>query len=263
MTMHHAAELRVGSTDRFGVEWSRYPELRPAYRTQLLDWITPLVLADFQNKMVLDAGCGMGRNSYWIAEAGARRVVACDLDERTLAAARRTLARFRNAEVVACSVYALPWRDLFDVVISIGVIHHLEDPGRAVANLVAATKPGGTILVWVYAHEGNERLLRFLRPLRTITSRLPTSITHTVAYLCSAPLYVLLRLRQTRHPYAQRMHTWTFRHLHAVVFDQLLPRIARYWTNAEARALFAGLPVTSVRTTWVNRNSWSIVAQRL
>ncbi|TSC72488.1 MAG: hypothetical protein G01um101438_572 [Parcubacteria group bacterium Gr01-1014_38] len=53
---HPVAETRAGSTDRFGMEWSRYAELRSAYRAQLLDWITPLTLADFRDTTVLDAG---------------------------------------------------------------------------------------------------------------------------------------------------------------------------------------------------------------
>lgn len=260
---HPVTETRVGSTDRFGMEWHRYSELRPAYRAQFLGWITPLTLVDFRDKTVLDAGCGMGRNSYWIAEADARRVVACDIDERTLAAAQRTLARFANAEVVSCSIYTLPWRDLFDIVLSIGVIHHLEDPRRAVANLVAAAKPSGTVLLWVYGYEGNETLLRVLRPARVITSRLPPSVTHAVTYAFSVPLFLILRLWPTRHPYFRHARSWAFRHLHTVMFDQLLPRIAQYWTEAEVQALFAGLPVTDVRTTRVNENSWSVIAQRL
>jgi hypothetical protein len=61
------------------------------------------------------------------------------VDERSLAAARRTLARFPAVRVEHRSAYAIGCSDAFDLVFSIGVIHHLEYPQRALANMVSSS----------------------------------------------------------------------------------------------------------------------------
>ena len=103
--------------------------------------------------------------------------MAIDFDERTVAIAADNLKAFSNCEVRYQSIYDLKEIDQFDVVFSIGVIHHLADPKAAVEQSVRAVKPGGILILWVYAREGNERLLRVLNPIRKgITSRLPLPI---------------------------------------------------------------------------------------
>src|SRR5262245_34583760 len=127
-----------GSPDRFGYSWERFSDLTPEQEAQFRLWTTHLSPErDWAGKSFLDGGCGAGRNSYWAMSYGAASCVAVDLDERSLQAARRNLARFPAAEVRKCSLYDLPYHDCFDIAFSIGVIHHLNDPRRAVRKLAA------------------------------------------------------------------------------------------------------------------------------
>jgi SAM-dependent methyltransferase len=114
---------------------------------------------DWQGKDFLDVGCGMGRNSYWPLKYGAAGGVAVDIDERSLDSARRNLKTFATMQVMRASVYDLPFEDRFDLAFSIGVIHHLECPERALEKMVGAVKPGGR--VWVYGRENNFWLYEF------------------------------------------------------------------------------------------------------
>src|SRR4051812_22514822 len=117
-----------GSTDRFGYEWGTYTAIEPAHEEQFRRWLPFYEPGFWRGKAFLDGGCGMGRNSYWPASDGARRGLAIDLDDRTLASARATLAGVPAVEVHKCSLYDIPWRDEVDVAFSIGVIHHIEFP---------------------------------------------------------------------------------------------------------------------------------------
>src|SRR3990167_3644553 len=114
----------MASQDRFGYEWNKYSEILPAYEEQFLRWIYPVDKHFFQKKTVLDAGCGMGRNAYWALEYGAEKVVAFDDDERSLAAARKALSEFQNARVERGNIETFQTPERFDLVFSIGVIHH-------------------------------------------------------------------------------------------------------------------------------------------
>ena len=130
------AEPHLDTSKRFGFEWDRYRDFFPHYEEQFRGWIDPLGPQDFAGREVLDAGCGMGRNSYWAARYGARRVVAVDQAELAVAAAREALAGLPNVRVERESIYDLAYEEAFDLCFSIGVIHHLEFPRRALGRLI-------------------------------------------------------------------------------------------------------------------------------
>ncbi len=252
--------LDKGSTDRFAYEWSTYTEIIPDYEEQFLKWVYPLQATDFQDRDILDAGCGIGRNSYWPLRYGARSATAFDYDTRTVEVARQNLSSYPNAKVTYQSIYDIDYANQFDISFSIGVIHHLEFPRKAIEALVKATKPGGKILIWVYGYETNEWIVNYINPLRRLTSKLPIEFTHALSNIFAALLYLRLRLIPSKHAYMQQISKFKFWHLRSIVFDQLLPHIAHYWTSQEALSLFDGLDISDIQAYPVNQNSWTILA---
>src|SRR6516165_7354205 len=224
------ALLSAGSPDRFGYEWQRYPELRAEYEEQFRRWTEHLQPKDWCGLTFLDVGCGMGRNSYWPMMYGAAGGLAIDIDDRSLAAAKCTLARFANMRIEKRSAYDIRCEDEFDLVFSIGVIHHLQYPERALASMVKATKPGGRVLIWVYGYENNQWLVFLMDPLRrALFSRLPIAFLHHLALYPTAILWLLLRLDFGNVAYFGFLRRVSFQHLRSIVFDQMLPKIAHYW----------------------------------
>lgn len=235
----------MASEDRFGYEWNKYSTVHPRYEEQFRNWIGGITPADFVGKRVLDAGCGMGRNSYWPLRYGARSVLAFDNDEKSLASAKKTLAEFPNATVERHNLSTLPWESEFDIVMCIGVLHHLRNPALALANMVRALAPGGTLVIWVYSYEGNEWIVRFVDPVRKhITSRLPLPLVHALSYFCSVPLWLFVRLCKGPTPYFAQLATFDFWHVHSIVFDQLIPEVANYWRKEEVESLASKVPLS-------------------
>ena len=248
-----------GSPDRFGYEWGAYAEILPEYEEQFRRWTVHLEPHDWGGKSFLDVGCGMGRNSYWPMTYGARAGCAVDLDERSLESARRNLARFPLVEVICTSAYDLPFADRFDIAFAIGVIHHLEDPQRALLQMARAVKPGGQVLIWVYGREGNRWLVALLGPLRrALFSRLPPPLVHALSWPFTALLWCALRLGIRPGPYFRLIRGFSFEHLRAIVFDHMIPRIALYYTRAEAETLLRRAGLENVEAVWVNRMSWTV-----
>lgn len=102
---------------------------------------------------VLEVGCGAG----WMwAEAAARLPSDLDLTLSDISpgmvaeAVERvgSLGRYRRTEGRVADVQELPFRSAsFDVVVANYVLHHVPDPGRAVAEMARVVRAGGTVVV--------------------------------------------------------------------------------------------------------------------
>ena len=262
MTEHATADLR-GSPERFGYEWRVYAQILPEHEDQFRRWTVPLTPEDWRGKEFLDVGCGMGRNSYWPLKYGAAGGVAVDIDQRSLESARSNLRGFATMQVIRMSAYDLSFEDRFDLVFSIGVIHHLEHPQRALGKMARAVKPGGRVLIWVYGSENNRWLVSVLDPLRrALFSHLPIGLTHHLSLYPAVLLWALLRLGLRPIEYFRLLARFDFAHLRAIVFDQMLPRIAHYWSRDTVARMMAEAGLEEVRLTWVNQMSWSAIGTR-
>src|SRR5688572_24691248 len=116
------------------------------------DWIYPNTLDDFKGKMVLECGCGGGQHTSFVAPY-AKSVTAVDLNTTDIAKERNKM--FTNVEFVEEDIANMDLGRQFDIVFSIGVVHHTDNPDKTVANLAKHVKPGGKLIVWVYSKEGN------------------------------------------------------------------------------------------------------------
>lgn len=255
--------IAAGSPDRFGYEWNEYAEMRPEYEEQFRRWTVHLTPKDWRGKKFLDVGCGMGRNSFWPMVYGAASGVAIDVDKRSLAAARRTLAKFPTVRVEERSAYDIPADSGFDIAFSIGVIHHLEHPKVALRAMTNSVAPDGQVLIWVYGLENMRWIVSVLSPLRNaMFSRLPIGIVHHLSIYPTAALWLVLKLGFGRLPYYQLLRGFTFRHLRSIVFDQMLPKIANYWSKETVEELLREAGLTDIRLAWVNEMSWSAIGRR-
>lgn len=165
--------------DSFGYQWQRFQKTQLDHATRNLserDFVrkTGLHPEDFKGKTVLDVGCGMGRFAEVATRWGAR-VVGVDLS----AAAEVAAKNLADREFVAfqADVFALPFApESFDLIYSMGVLHHTPDCEKAFKVLPQYLKPGGTIAVWLYS--GYNKWYRFSDHYRKITHRISPSVLH-------------------------------------------------------------------------------------
>jgi ArsR family transcriptional regulator len=96
---------------------------------------------------VIDAGCGTGNASELLAPH-VKRVIAIDESAKMLAAAKKRLSHSNNVEFVRAELDALPVpAGSADAAVCVLVLHHLADPGPALASLRRSLKPGGRLLL--------------------------------------------------------------------------------------------------------------------
>lgn len=103
---------------------------------------------------VLDLGCGTGAITAGIAEAvgPAGRVLGVDRDAGLLEQARRQNPQLHFAQADATR---LPYSAQFDIVTAARTLQWISDPALAIANMKAAARPGGLIVVLDYNHTAN------------------------------------------------------------------------------------------------------------
>jgi SAM-dependent methyltransferase len=113
---------------------------------------------------VLDAGCGTGDNTIFLAEqlrgTGAQ-VVALDFSSASLTIARRRIelrGLTDGVTFVQSPLEAAPSLGIgsFDFIVTTGVLHHLDSPELGLRALRDVLKPDGGIGVMVYARYGRE-----------------------------------------------------------------------------------------------------------
>ena len=99
------------------------------------------------DETVLDAGCGTGRLTADLLEGLPKgHAVGVDLSQNMLRAARDHLKGFGSrVSLVAADLKALPFGQVFDVIVSTAAFHWVLDHDLLFANLHRALRPGGRL----------------------------------------------------------------------------------------------------------------------
>jgi len=140
------AERRSTSAQFFSSAAGQWDHLRNELFGQQFQQEALLALLDARLR-IGDLGCGTGQFAALVAPSVAK-VVAVDASAEMLSAARARLAPFANVDVRRGSLEALPIEDAqLDVAVLALVLHHLPDPGRAIAEAARVLAPAGRLLV--------------------------------------------------------------------------------------------------------------------
>lgn len=118
-------------------------------------------LAHFlSGKIILDAGCGLGYKSKWLATLAVDSIViGMDYSEAVTYAAQN-YKHIKNLYFIQGDIAATKIKTSeLDVVICDQVIMHTENPEKTFEHLCSITKPGGEFLCYVYAKKALPREL--------------------------------------------------------------------------------------------------------
>ena len=110
------------------------------------------------NVRILDAGCGSGVSTEYLVHLNPEAsVVGIDLSEGTLAVAKERCQRSGAKRVEFHHLNLFDVEQLegeFDLINSVGVLHHTPDPIRGIQALAKKLVPGGLLHIFVYGELG-------------------------------------------------------------------------------------------------------------
>jgi SAM-dependent methyltransferase len=122
------------------------------------------------DKDVLETGCGSGRFTEILLEAGAK-VFACDMS-RAVEANYVNIGPQEDYFVCQADINALPApSNSFDIVLCIGVIQHTPKSEETIANLCRYVRPGGSVVLDHYTYGYPVTFSR--KVLRSLLVRVP------------------------------------------------------------------------------------------
>jgi SAM-dependent methyltransferase len=170
-----------GYTENFGQQWNLFR------RTQIDKFNGTSLSRDrfysgtgwsadeLNGARILEVGCGAGRFSEIMLNAGAR-VCSVDLSSAVDACVRNHGLR-EDLCVAQADLYHIPFRRRsFDKVFCYGVLQHTPDPRASFMSLIPFLKPGGEVAIDIY-HKGwalePYKSKYFYRPL---TTRIPQDV---------------------------------------------------------------------------------------
>ena len=238
----------------FGEQWTKFQDASGFFGSLELfsDFIAPFPLTEFVNKKVADIGAGTGRFSLSLLDAGAKEVVVLE-PSKAIQVAKEKLEQYRyKTKFLNITGDKLPINEELDIAISIGVIHHIPEPAPVIQAVYNALKPGGKFIIWLYGKENNRWFLMLLLPLRAIVKYLPACVKQIVSNMLNFLLSVYLKICKIL-PYDLPLKNYLLSVIDKlpydkrklVIYDQLNPRYAKYYTKNDIIALMNSVAFTT------------------
>lgn len=194
-------DSKTGNIDQktvnsFGNEWEKFNSFSEEEIEKVgNDYFDIIHSKDILSKKikVLDVGCGSGRWSKYLSKyVGFIEAIDPSLSVFT---ASKMLKNVGNVRITHASTDNIPFIDnSFDLVISLGVLHHIPDTHKALENCVSKVKKGGYLLIYLYYNLENRHpffklILSVVTVLRKIISSFPKKIKELICDLIAIVIY--------------------------------------------------------------------------
>lgn len=188
--------IDVKVVEDFGEEWSKFHAFDNNEIERMGDEyfdILPQALCN-KNTTVLDMGCGTGRwTKYLTSRVGF--IDAVD-PSKAIFVADDLLKHCANVRLTKATSEGLPFPDnSYDLVMSVGVLHHIPDTFQAMKDCVAKVKPGGYFYTYLYYNLDNrgplfKALFALSNGIRKIVSSLPGGLKKLTCDLLAVLFYM-------------------------------------------------------------------------
>lgn len=170
------------TVESFGEEWKKFSSFDQEELDRIGSLYFDIIPASLYSPgtSVLDVGCGTGRwTKCLVNKVG---IIDAVDPSQAIFAADRFLKDCPNVRLTKATSEALPFADnTYDMVMSIGVLHHIPDTQKAMMDCVSKVKKGGYFYTYLYYSLDNRgKLFKTIfwgsNLLRRFVSKLPSGL---------------------------------------------------------------------------------------
>lgn len=254
----------------FGRQWQIFTDNDGYYASTdcLQDILHGLMnVSEVKNKYIADIGSGTGRIVNMLLDAGASSVLAIEPSEAFNVLIESTKDRSDLVEALKVPGNQIPANRNLDLVVSIGVLHHILEPAPVVKAAFNSIRPSGRMLVWLYGKEGNRLYLSLIKPFRIISKRLPHRVLHKCCIVLNWFLSIYIMLCRFL---SMPMKKYMLNHLMKLdneqriltIYDQLNPAYAKYYSKNEAISLLSDSGFKNIQIQHRHGYSWTVLGTK-
>jgi SAM-dependent methyltransferase len=118
---------------------------------------------------ILIAGCGTGKHLINIGKYDNSNILAVDLSLASIAYAKRKVKEFNYNNIKFLHADILDLKDLeqkFDVIESVGTLHHMENPTEGLKSLLKVLKPNGFLKLGLYSELARKEIVSLIETIK-------------------------------------------------------------------------------------------------
>jgi SAM-dependent methyltransferase len=273
MRMEKDANVDLGTVHGFGKEWSTFTQAPMAHaeRLELFNGYFSLIDWTRRPKLAMDFGCGSGRWSVLVAPR-VDRLIAVDASPVALEVARRNV-QGTNVTFEQATPDTLSFPDgQFDLIFSLGVLHHLPDTEGAIRSLSRKLCPGGTLLLYLYyAFDNRPQWFRAIWKVsdlgRRAICRLPFPLRHALSQLIALLVYLPLARIAKYFPVADSWPLRMYAHrsfyvMRTDALDRFGTRLEKRFTRRQITAMLESCGLCEIRFSETDSPRWVCAAQK-
>ena len=248
--------------NQFSRQFRRYEEIANGnFRTSLVEsgkyqdevFVQRILGMSIQGKRVMEVGAGMGRWSVHLLQAKPSLLVivepsdAMEHIEQLLPKDKGITTVFRQEPIEHVQDVEV------DVVISIGVIHHIFDQEAALQAIHRSLAPGGKCALRVYRRPESYVVFSLMRAFRLLCRPCPDWLLAFVAKVISlalvnygsSPASIFGRFPFHRYC-AHDFQKLDPKDRELTIYDQLRPRVANYFSEDSLHKLLESIGFTNI-----------------
>jgi SAM-dependent methyltransferase len=259
----------------FGNQWARHGDLDEDYWTSEKLFLDHFPFGEpvqhyIQGKIVVEVGSGSGRILKMLSRFKPSKLIGVEPSSGFPILSRNTI-HIPNLTLLNTSAEEFSIPGGVDLIVSLGVIHHISKPEAAVRNIWSNLKPGGTFIMWVYGFENQKSYVIFQKLFRPLFRLLPDFVldifSFAITFVLDFYLFMSLKFFRSKLPltgYLSKLFSKCGRKQKKyIVFDQLNPAHAKYYKKREVVSLLEDSGFKVELLYHRHGYSWTAIAQRM
>lgn len=258
---------KTDSYKNFGKQFKLYDNFKGNFgkKKTIEYYINPFNLKKIKNKTVLDIGAGAGRITKNLLKFKPKKIYSLEPSEAIVVAKKN----IKNKNVIFLNYKGekLNYKNKFDYIFSIGVLHHTPNINTILKKALNSLKSNGELIFWLYGYENIKSYVLMINLLRKVTPYIPDRLLIFLSIILNftSYLYFILCLffnMPLKNYFIKLFSKFSFSKRSLIIFDQLNPIYAKYYSYKDIIKITKNLKIKNFKIINKDNYSWTVIIKK-